>query len=673
MRDFLPNFGELAPAAQQPAAQQQAAAVGAGSGAALNAWGARQALRPQSALPPPPGPPPVARHLSGGGGYDAAALTGWGAAAVAAGADDGDGDDFTDTKSRAARKSERKRERRRNAGLVDVVPAAASSDGAAQGPSTRAALERRLAALLAPRKAALLAHQLAPMGFPPALCAAAVRRHGADLDAAASWLLEAPRDAASASEGPAAELPVAEEMAGVDALVTLCGCSRERALEAACDALGDLEWAVLLLLEPPALRAAAAEQHAAPPLPAGASWGSASTAPAAPMRAPPPMQHAPPPMQSHAQQQQLGGSRSGWLAPEQPRTPPQEAQPPVVPMQAPAPAPARGDAFVAATAAAAAAADSRPLRAAVPPPLPSRDESRFARAFAGTPLNGPFASQAGSSSGSGYEAAPADAAPPHAPPMPDRNLFPPPGFGTQAQGGFSGSGGGLFGLFGGGLAGGSGAFSGSVGASGGHAGGGSAIASGSGAFSGSLRSSMYDGIRLTGSGDSSALGGGGLHDRRPASSLLGTGTAPSLGAFGGLGLSAFSSDPLASAFRSAPLQSQLGDSSSGINSGSGVGPSRPARPPGFGGIAPASVADGGLWGAPPSASSAVSTRPRQSRLAGYGVAAAEGVADDLGGPQAALLAAAAVADGVHHDARVRGAPGLADDAELSSLLANLLS
>jgi hypothetical protein len=269
--------------------------------------------------------------------------------------------------------------------------------------------------------------------------------------------------------------------------------------------------------------------------------------------------------------------------------------------------PARGAAFVSAASEAAAAQPrlAQPLAPLAPQP---RDESRFARNFSSNSLSG-FSAHAlgGSGSGSGFDLGTGAAA--------DDSVgrYPPPGFSSQPPS----SAGGLFSSSGGGGAGVGGLFA-------------SRTAVGS-------------------SGNGGAYGARGSYDGGlgplSGSSSEGRNALPSLGAFSGLGLSAFSSDPLASAFRTAPR---------GFSSGTAAA----ALPAG----------DGGLWGAP----AASSARPRLSRLAGYGVSAADGVADDGGAvPQAALFAAASVADGKNPAAN-RPAPGAHDDAELSSLLATLM-
>jgi hypothetical protein len=718
MRDFLPQFAD-APAPQAP---QQPAAGGA-AGGATNAWGARAPVRPPGGAAPPlqpqgvgrqPGPAPYDGGLGGwaplgggsgggaGGGAGASSLPppppgyGWGAqqqqmppppptpppayargpqqglppqqaqhalfgvggsvgtgsagslssvggvggalgggsALSGAPAEDED-DDFTevDTKSRAARKSERKRERRRNG--VAAVGGAGPGDAAAGAP------ERRLMALMAQRKAALLARQLAPMGFPPALCAAAVRRHGADLDAAASWLLEAGAEsgaAGGAAEPPAAELPIGEELAALGELALLCGCSRERVVDAALEAGGDVELAALLLLEPPAVRAAAprAREPLPPQLPAGAAWGA----------------HA----HAHAQQPR-GGGGGGWAAPAQPRPPPPGGVLPSLlpPLPSAQPLQQRGDAFLSAASAAAAPQPAahtqpQPQPQPQPPAPPAREESRFARNFSSSSLGAFSGGPIGSGSGSGFEAAPAEGAAAAQQPLPavQHPLFPPPGFssaqhglGAQASGGAGGAGGGGLGL-----------------------------GFGSGGLFGALRGG-FDSLMRGGSGGGGAGGGAGAASGDAAGAARASLLPPAAPAYSGLGLSAFSSDPLASAFRAMPQQS--GAEGGGL--AAAAPPGRPALPPGFGGAAAQQPAGDGLWGAPPA-----TARPRLSRLAGYGVAAAEGVADD-GGAHAALLAAAAVADGApdpraphsHRGGANGAASTLHEDAELSSLLATLMA
>ena len=511
------------------------------------------------------------------------ALGAYGGALAGADEDDEDDDGFSDPKSRAARKGERKRDKRRAGGLEPAPGAAAAV------PPAAATVQQRLTATLVARKTAMLAHQLAPMGFPPALCAAAVRRHGADLDGAASWLLEAAASGADATGSAVADMPVHEELAAVDDIASLCGCARDHVAEVVILAGGDLDATVLAIMEPASVRA---------------------------MPVPQPQQQQPPPQQQQQQQRppsppQAGAywgtaprglaaaARGGWPVPEQPRTPPQE---PVMPV--PQPVAPRGLAFASAASEAAAAQprQAQPLAPLAPQP---RDESRFARNFSSNSLSGYSAhALGGSGSGSGFDlGASADDA---------VGRFPPPGFSAQA----SSSAGGLF----------------SNGSSG-----------GAGAVGGGLFSSRTA-VGSGGNGAAYAVRGG-YDGLGPLSGSSADRAAPSLGAFSGLGLSAFSSDPLASAFRAAP--------------------------PGFSGGAAAAAppADAGLWGAP----AAPSARPRLSRLAGYGVSAV-GTADDGGGavPQAALLAAAAVADGKNVNAApFRAAPNAHDD-ELSSLLATLM-
>ena len=501
--------------------------------------------------------------------------------ANAAGDDDEDDDGFSDPNSRAARKGERKRDKRRAAGL-EPPP-----DVAAAAPLAPPSVTQRLTATLVARKTVLLAHQLAPMGFPHALCAAAVRRHGADLDGAASWLLEAAASGSDAIGDVTAAMPVHEELAAVDDIAALCGCARDHVAEVVILAGGDLDATVLAIMEPAAVRAMPMplappqqQQHRAsspPPQAASALWGGAPRG--------------------------LAPARGGWHVPEQPRTPPQE---PALPgaLQAVQPVPARGVAFASAASEAAAAQprQAQPLAPLAPQP---RDESRFARNFSSNSLSG-FSAHAlgGSGSGSGFDlgsGAVADDA---------VGRYPPPGFSAQS----AAAAGGLF----------TGAGSGGAGAGG-----------------------LFAGRTAVGGGSVFPARGGYEAGLSPLSGSNGDthGPAASLGAFSGLGLTAFSSDPLASAFRSAP--------------------------PGFSGGAAAAAqpaADSGLWGAP----AASSARPRLSRLAGYGVSAADGVADDGSVPQAALMAAAAVADGKRTlGATYRPAAAGATD-ELSSLLATLM-
>ena len=606
MRDFLPKFVDSGPAQQQAPAPQ---AAPAGTG---NAWAARPAAsRATSSLPEPPrasfdatatgwaplpgssaslassfapAPPPVtswgAAPSTSNGVQQATGLYGAGEA----GADDDDDDDgFTDPKSRAARKGERKREKRRAGGLEPPL-------GAAQAvPLPAASVTQRLTATLVARKTALLAHQLAPMGFPPALCTAAVRRHGADLDGAASWLLEAAASGADGTGNAVADMPVHEELAAVDDIAALCGCARDHVAEIVILAGGDLDATVLAIMEPAAVRAM-------PGLP------------------PPPLQQqprasSPPPQTSTfwgaAPRGLAAAARGGWPVPEQPRTPPQEPAMPV-PLHAPQQLPARASAFASAASEAAAAQPRQAQQLAPLAPQP-RDESRFARNFSSNSLSG-FSAHAlgGSGSGRGFDLGAGSEAGDAV------GRYPPPGFSAQLPSGTGGL------------------FAGAGGA-------------GAGAAGGSLFASR-SAVGGSGGGAAAFAARGGYDGALGSLSGSGSGIAPSLGAFsGGLGLSAFSSDPLASAFRAAPP-------------GFSGGPAAAAPPAG----------DSGLWGAP----AASSARPRLSRLAGYGVTAA-----DEGGAasQGALLAAATVTDGKNaHATAYRPAPGAHDDAELSSLLATLM-
>ena len=604
MRDFLPKFVDSAPAPPQQQPALQAAAAGAG-----NAWAARPAAVQRAPPPPPPPPPAPLRGMfdanpgwpPGGGQAGPAAgfspapppMMSWSAPPASNGAqhapppamgayggsaaaddDDDDDDGFSDPKSRAARKGERKRDKRRAAGL-DPPPEAA----AALAP---ASVLQRLTATLVARKTALLAHQLAPMGFPPALCAAAVRRHGADLDGAASWLLEAAASGSDASGDVVADMPVHEELAAVEDIAALCGCARDHVAEVVILAGGDLDATVLAIMEPAAVRAMPMplpqqqqqQQRASSPPPQGASamWGAAPRG--------------------------LAATRGGWPVPEQPRTPPQEPALPVA-----QPVQARGAAFVSAASEAAAAQprQAQPLAPLAPQP---RDESRFARNFSSNSLSG-FSAHAlgGSGSGSGFDLASGGAADDAV------GRYPPPGFSAQS----AAASGGLF-------------------SAGGN---GSAVAGGLFAGRSAVGGSSAFPARGSYEGGLGPLAGSSGENR---------GSAASLGAFSGLGMSAFSSDPLASAFRPGPP-------------GFSGGPAAPAQP----------AAESGLWGAP----AASSARPRLSRLAGYGVSAADSVADDGAVPQAALLAAAAVADGKGAlGATYRPAAGAPD--ELSSLLATLM-
>ena len=606
MRDFLPKFVDSVPAQSQQQPAPQAAATGAG-----NAWAARPAAV-QRALPPPP-PPPAAPSRSmfdanqgwppGGGAAGPAAgfspapppMMSWSVTPASNGAqhapppavgayggsvvaeEEEDDDGFSDPKSRAARKGERNRDKRRAAGL-EPPP-----DVSAMAP---ASVTQRLTATLVARKIAVLAHQLAPMGFPPALCAAAVRRHGVDLDSAASWLLEAAASGSDAAGDAVADMPVHDELVAVDDIAALCGCARDHVAEVVILAGGDLDATVLAIMEPAAVRAMPVplpppqqQQRASSPPPqgAGALWGGAPRG--------------------------LAAARGGWPVPEQPRTPPQEPAMPGA-LQAAQPVPARGAAIVSAASEAAAAQprQAQPLAPLAPQP---RDESRFARNFSSNSLSG-FSAHAlgGSGSGSGFDLASGGAADDAV------GRYPPPGFSAQS----AAAAGGLF----------SGAGNGGAGAGGLFAGR-SAVGGGSSTFP--ARGSYEGGL--------GPLAGSNGDNRGPAASL---------GAFSGLGISAFSSDSLASAFRTAPP---------GFSSGSAAA----AQPAG----------ESGLWGAP----AASSARPRLSRLAGYGVSAADSVADDGAVPQAALLAAAAVADGKSTlGATYRPAAGAPD--ELSSLLATLM-
>ena len=172
---------------------------------------------------------------------------------------------------------------------VVAAPPAQAAIRPASHLGVSGSLEQRLVEALRRRQTSQLAQQLSSLGFPAHLCVSAVRRFGNNVDAAASWLVDgAP---SGKEEAPPKEVSLADQLAALDELAAL-GFPMPRVKQAVVDADGDLDWAVVLLLE--------GDTHPAPMSPA----------------------------------QQPGAADTGrWalLPPEQPRTP----VPPSEPVHAP--------------------------------------------------------------------------------------------------------------------------------------------------------------------------------------------------------------------------------------------------------------------------------------------------------------------------------------------------
>jgi hypothetical protein len=303
MRDFFP---QLAPAAGSGPPD---APPGPAAAASSSAWGASRTA-PAHAPPPSPqvaGPATAVERQAQSVGNGAV----------------GGADDLDEDGQPRVSKREKKRQAAAAAAAAAAVAAAAAAAAAAASvsapvapavlpppavvaaPPVQAAsrpasylggsgsLEQRLVEALRRRQSSQLAQQLSSLGFPAHLCVSAVRRFGDNVDAAASWLVDgAP---SGKEEVPPKELSLSDQLAALDELAAL-GFPMPRVKQAVVDADGDLDWAVVLLLEGDTKAAPGA--HAAP-----RSSGEADT------------------------------SRWALLPPEQPRTP----VPPSEPVPAPPP------------------------------------------------------------------------------------------------------------------------------------------------------------------------------------------------------------------------------------------------------------------------------------------------------------------------------------------------
>lgn len=176
--------------------------------------------------------------------------------------------------------------------------------------SPSSSLDMRVAAVLRARKSAGLVQQLSSLGFPAPLCDAAVRRFGGDMDSAAGWLMDgAPgRTAADTSGGAAASAPLslAEELAAMDDICSL-GFDRQHVRQAVVDTDGDLDAAVVVLLEAAAGGLDTEHSPASPLQPTQPQlW---SPMPPEQPRTPVPPSEPPPPLS--ALSPSFGGSGSG--------------------------------------------------------------------------------------------------------------------------------------------------------------------------------------------------------------------------------------------------------------------------------------------------------------------------------------------------------------------------
>lgn len=172
---------------------------------------------------------------------------------------------------------------------LHLHPEPPAMPGPAPWHSISMPLEENLHRCLAARKAFGLVSELRKLGFPFGVCAAAVRRHGASLDEAASALLEdrIPPAAAAAASDPDwrslhdVDVPLAEEAEQLRE-VELFGFSRAEVAAAVLRADGSPAVAVLHLFDrersapasAPASASASAQQGPA----AGKDWGAAAGA-----------------------------------------------------------------------------------------------------------------------------------------------------------------------------------------------------------------------------------------------------------------------------------------------------------------------------------------------------------------------------------------------------------
>ena len=129
---------------------------------------------------------------------------------------------------------------------VVAAPPVQAAVRPASHPGVSGSLEQRLVEALRRRQTSQRAQQLSSLGFPAHLCVSAVRRFGDNVDAAASWLVDgAP---SGKEEAPPKEVSLADQLAALDELAAL-GFPMPRVKQAVVDADGDLDWAVVLLLE----------------------------------------------------------------------------------------------------------------------------------------------------------------------------------------------------------------------------------------------------------------------------------------------------------------------------------------------------------------------------------------------------------------------------------------
>jgi hypothetical protein len=203
-------------------------------------------------------------------------------ASASASAPDG-GEDGEESLS--ARKA--KKERRRLASLA--TPAAPPPPP----PPPPSDLEERCLAAIQRRKARVLEDRLAALAFPRVSVEAAVRKFGADVEAAAGWLLEGGREWG----GPSAPLLLDEiESSSLEQLAELAG-GRVHALRAVADAAGDFDLAAVLIFDPsaPAPAPAPAPAHLPQPDPLPPPTPPAFSQQHFPPRRPPPPAAPPPP------------------------------------------------------------------------------------------------------------------------------------------------------------------------------------------------------------------------------------------------------------------------------------------------------------------------------------------------------------------------------------------
>jgi hypothetical protein len=199
------------------------------------------------------------------------------AAAAAAGSEDGSGVDAAAAAAAAAAGgggvSSRRRQGKQGAAATAAAAACASGSSRLLMSSTRynanddelvdAMYELAVQALLAHKTLALVT-SLQRIGFKEWQAAAAVQRHGSQLEEAVAWLLDdgAPDAAAAAaaiSGGCVADVSIREELALLQQLVgAVPGVPRSKVYQAVADSGGDLDLAAATCLQQAAVAGAAA-------------------------------------------------------------------------------------------------------------------------------------------------------------------------------------------------------------------------------------------------------------------------------------------------------------------------------------------------------------------------------------------------------------------------------